>query len=75
MVFRAAGRRELRDGAARMRDWYESLRRDTVVVAHGGSAGLMRIWIAQPAAAPIIDIEQGLVNVRSGKPPLHMIRN
>ena len=51
--------------SARMRDWYESLSRDTVAVAHGGTArGLMaHLGIAKPAAAPLIDIEQGVVYV------------
>jgi probable phosphoglycerate mutase len=48
-----------------MRDWHESLSRDTVAVAHGGTArGLMaHLGIAKPAAAPLIDIEQGVVYV------------
>ena len=51
--------------SARMRDWYESLSRDTVAVAHGGTArGLMaHLGIAKPAAAPLIDIAQGVVYV------------
>jgi len=49
----------------RLRDWYESLSRDTVAVAHGGTArGLIAyLGIAKPAAAPLIDIEQGVVYV------------
>jgi len=49
----------------RLRDWYESLSRDTVAVAHGGTArGLIaHLGIAKPAAAPLIDIEQGVVYV------------
>ena len=45
-----------------------SLARDTVVVAHGGTArGLMaHLGIAKPAAAPLIDIEQGVVYVFAG---------
>lgn len=52
----------------RMRDWYESLERDTVATAHGGTArGLMAILgIAKPAAAPLIDIDQGVVYVFAG---------
>jgi len=55
--------------SARMREWYESLRRDTVVTAHGGSArGLIaHLGIAKPAAAPLIDIEQGVVYVFEGE--------
>ena len=51
--------------SGRMRDWYENLSRDTVAVAHGGTArGLMaHLGIAKPAAAPLIDIEQGVVYV------------
>jgi probable phosphoglycerate mutase len=54
--------------AGRMRDWYESLTRDTVAVAHGGTArGLMAVLgIAKPAAAPLIDIDQGVVYVFAG---------
>ena len=52
----------------RMRDWYESLERDTVATAHGGTArGLMAVLgIAKPAAAPLIDIAQGEVYVFQG---------
>ena len=55
--------------AARMRDWYESLKHDTVATAHGGTArGLMAaLGIAKPAAAPLIDIEQGVVYVFKGE--------
>jgi broad specificity phosphatase PhoE len=53
---------------ARMRAWYESLSRDTVAVAHGGTArGLMaHLGIAKPAAAPLIDIIQGEIYVFKG---------
>ena len=53
---------------ARMRAWYQSLTRDTVAVAHGGTArGLMAcLGIAKPAAAPLIDIAQGVVYVFAG---------
>jgi len=49
----------------RLRDWYEGLSRDTVAVANGGTArGLIaHLGIAKPAAAPLIDIEQGVVYV------------
>ena len=55
--------------SARMRDWYESLATDTVVAAHGGTArGLIaHLGIAKPAAAPLIDIEQGVVYVFKGE--------
>jgi broad specificity phosphatase PhoE len=55
--------------AARMREWHAGLERDTVVVAHGGTArGLMAsLGIAKPAAAPLIDIAQGVVYVFEGE--------
>jgi probable phosphoglycerate mutase len=54
--------------SVRMRDWYEALARDAVVAAHGGTArGLIaHLGIAQPAAAPLIDIAQGVVYVFRG---------
>lgn len=53
---------------ARMGAWYRSLARDTVAVAHGGTArGLMAyLGIAKPAAAPLIDIAHGVVYVFEG---------
>lgn len=53
----------------RMRDWYGSLTRDVVVTAHGGTArGLIAmLGIAKPAAAPLIDIAQGVVYVFEGE--------
>ena len=55
--------------SARMRAWYESLASDTVVTAHGGTArGLIAdLGIAKPAAAPLLDIEQGMVYVFEGE--------
>lgn len=55
--------------SARMREWYAGLTRDTVATAHGGTArGLMAaLGIAKPAAAPLIDIEQGVVYVFTGE--------
>jgi broad specificity phosphatase PhoE len=55
--------------SGRMRDWYESLTRDSVVTAHGGTArGLIAyLGIAKPAAAPLLDIEQGMVYVFQGE--------
>jgi probable phosphoglycerate mutase len=55
--------------SARMRGWYEGLARDTVAVAHGGTArGLLAyLGIAKPAAAPLVDIAQGVVYVFEGK--------
>ncbi len=54
--------------SVRMGAWYESLARDAVVTAHGGTArGLMAyLRIAQPAAAPLVDIAQGVVYVFAG---------
>ena len=52
----------------RMLAWYNALARDTVVAAHGGTArGLIAaLGIAKPAAAPLIDIAQGVVYVFEG---------
>ena len=52
----------------RMGAWYESLTRDTVAAAHGGTArGLIaHLKIAHAAAAPLIDIAQGVVYVFTG---------
>ena len=54
--------------AARMSKWYDSLTRDTVVTAHGGTCrGLMAcLGVAKPAVAPLIDIIQGEVYVFQG---------
>ncbi len=53
---------------ARIGAWYENVTSDTVAVAHGGTArGLIaHLGIAKPAAAPLIDIEQGVVYVFEG---------
>jgi probable phosphoglycerate mutase len=55
--------------AARMRVWYESLTRDTVATAHGGTCrGLIaHLGLAKPAAAPLVDIAQGVVYVFQGE--------
>jgi broad specificity phosphatase PhoE len=52
----------------RVGEWYQSLAHDTVAVAHGGTArGLIaQLGIAKPAAAPLIDIAQGVVYVFEG---------
>ena len=49
----------------RMGEWYDGLTRDTVAAAHGGTArGLIaHLKIAHAAAAPLIDIAQGVVYV------------
>jgi broad specificity phosphatase PhoE len=55
--------------SARITEWYESLATDTVVTAHGGTArGLIaHLGIAKPAAAPLLDIAQGVVYVFEGE--------
>jgi probable phosphoglycerate mutase len=52
----------------RMRGWYDGLTRDTVAVAHGGTARALIAYlgIARPAAAPLVDIAQGVVYVFDG---------
>jgi broad specificity phosphatase PhoE len=54
--------------SGRMGHWYGSLERDTVTTGHGGTArGLMAyLGIAKSAAAPLIDIAQGVVYVFQG---------
>ena len=54
--------------SGRMREWSENLSRVTVAVAHGGTArGLIAyLGITKPAAAPLVDIEQGVVYVFEG---------
>ena len=54
--------------SGRIRDWYLNLTRDTVATAHGGTArGLIAfLGIAKPAAAPLVDIAQGVVYVFQG---------
>jgi broad specificity phosphatase PhoE len=49
----------------RMRDWYDSLRTDTVAVAHGGTARalMVALGIETPASASDLYIEQGVVYV------------
>ena len=62
----AAGRRrDLCRGAARMRDWYDSVKGDTVAVAHGGTARalMVALGIETPASAADLLIEQGAVYV------------
>jgi broad specificity phosphatase PhoE len=67
--FIAPGGESYRMMAERMREWRASVQRDTVVAAHGGTArGLMAsLGIAKPAAAPLIDIAQGVVYVFEGE--------
>lgn len=51
--------------SVRVAEWYESLRRDSVVAAHGGTARalMVHLGIALPAAVPRLSIEQGVVYV------------
>jgi probable phosphoglycerate mutase len=67
--FVAPGGESYQQVAERMREWYLSLTQDTVATAHGGTArGLMAVLgIAKPAAAPLIDIEQGVVYMFQGE--------
>jgi probable phosphoglycerate mutase len=49
----------------RMREWYDTLTRDTVAVAHGGTfRGLIvQLGIASAQEAPFLDVAQGVVYV------------
>jgi broad specificity phosphatase PhoE len=49
--------------AVRMREWYDALDGNTVVVAHGGTARALigLLGITRPAEAPSVDIGQGVV--------------
>ena len=49
----------------RMREWYDTLTRDTVAVAHGGTfRGLIvQLGIASEQEAPFLDVAQGVVYV------------
>ena len=50
---------------ARMRDWYDQLKADTVAVAHGGTARalMVALGIETPVSAADLTIEQGAVYV------------
>jgi broad specificity phosphatase PhoE len=50
---------------ARMQDWYNSLRGDTVTVAHGGTARalMVALGLETPSSAADLTIEQGAVYV------------
>jgi probable phosphoglycerate mutase len=67
--FVAPGGESYKAVAMRMRHWYDSLAGNAVVTAHGGTArGLIAmLGIAKPAAAPLIDIAQGVVYVFEGE--------
>ena len=49
----------------RMRDWYDSLRADTVAVAHGGTCRALMVALGHetPQSAADLTIEQGIVYV------------
>jgi broad specificity phosphatase PhoE len=49
--------------AVRASEWYEALRSDSVVAAHGGTARalMVHLGIEPPATAPRLSIEQGVV--------------
>jgi broad specificity phosphatase PhoE len=49
--------------SVRVAQWYESLRRDSVVAAHGGTARalMVHLGIEPPETAPRLSIEQGVV--------------
>jgi probable phosphoglycerate mutase len=51
------------DLLVRVRQWHDTITRDTVVVAHGGVARtlIVHFGIEPPAAAPVRNIEQGVV--------------
>ena len=51
------------DLLVRVRQWHETVARDSIVVAHGGVARtlIVHFGIEPPAAAPVHNIEQGVV--------------
>lgn len=61
--FRPPGGESYADLLVRVREWHATVARDTVVVAHGGVARtlIVHYGIEPPAAAPVHDIEQGVV--------------
>jgi len=61
--FRPPGGESYADLLARVREWHGTLARDTIVVAHGGVARtlIVHFEIEPPAAAPVHNIEQGVV--------------
>jgi probable phosphoglycerate mutase len=61
--FRAPGGESYADLLVRVRQWHETVRRDTIVVAHGGVARalIVRFGAEPPAAAAVHPIEQGVV--------------
>jgi len=61
--FRPPGGESYADLLVRVRQWHETVARDTIVVAHGGVARtlIVHFGIEPPAAAPVHSIEQGVV--------------
>ncbi|MGV7213629.1 histidine phosphatase family protein [Bradyrhizobium sp. UFLA05-112] len=62
------------DVQARMGEWYDQLRTDTVAVAHGGTARALMVTLGleTPASAAELYIEQGVVYVfRNGRLEKH----
>jgi probable phosphoglycerate mutase len=61
--FRPPGGESYADLLVRVRQWQETVARDTIVVAHGGVARtlIVHFGIEPPAAAPVHSIEQGVV--------------
>jgi broad specificity phosphatase PhoE len=53
---------------ARIRQWYETIERDTVVAAHGGTARALiaHLGLAPPQDATQYSIDQGVVYVFAG---------
>jgi broad specificity phosphatase PhoE len=51
--------------SVRVGEWYASLRRDSVVAAHGGTARVLMVHLGlgPSATAPLLSIEQGVVYV------------
>jgi len=61
--FRPPGGESYADLLVRVRQWQETVAHDTIVVAHGGVARtlIVQFGIEPPAAAPVHNIEQGVV--------------
>jgi len=61
--FRPPGGESYADLLVRVRQWQETVAHDTIVVAHGGVARtlIVHFGIEPPAAAPVHNIEQGVV--------------
>ena len=61
--FRPPGGESYADLLARVRQWHDTVARDTIVVAHGGVARalIVQFGAEPPAAAAVHSIEQGVV--------------